>query len=294
MKVTVPMGHYVVAVSGGVDSMVLLSMLHQIPNLRLTVAHFDHGIREDSLEDRRLVQAAALKYRLPFVYNQGQLGAGASEATARQARYDFLHKVCQAAGAKAIITAHHQDDMLETAIINILRGTGRRGLSALKSHDQLIRPLLTYSKKQLQTYATEHHLEWREDSTNQNQKYLRNYVRSRILSKFTAEQRQKLLQHVEIAAQLNQELESLMATQLHIQPHTHKLDRHWFINLPHNVAREVLASWLRLRQVTFDRKTLERLVVAAKTYQPHKQADISGNFFMTVSEDYLALASRDR
>ncbi len=294
MKLTVPAGRYVVAVSGGVDSMTLLNLLSNQQGLKLTVAHFDHGIRDDSAKDRRLVQKVAHAHGLPFVYNQGQLGVGASEATARKARYDFLQQVQKAAMAQAIITAHHQDDMLETAVINLLRGTGRRGLSSLQNHYHLLRPLLTYDKKQIEAYAKTHNLEWREDSTNQDEKYLRNYVRRQILSKFSDAQRQQLLVHLNTASELNKHLESLLELQLHIQPAVNKLDRHWFIQLPHNVAKEVMASWLRQRGASFNTKTLERLLVAAKTYQVHKRADINNGWFMDVKADHLALGSLDR
>jgi tRNA(Ile)-lysidine synthase len=206
VKLAVPKGRYIVAVSGGVDSMVLLDMLVQQPGLLLTVAHFDHGIRDDSHKDRQLVQKTAHNYGLPFVYNKGNLGAGASEADARKARYQFLHTVRKASLAEAIITAHHQDDLLETAIINMLRGTGRRGLSSLKSQDRILRPLLTYSKKQIQSYAETHNIVWYEDSTNKDEKYLRNYVRRQILAKFSDEQRQQLLVHLNTAHEFNGEL----------------------------------------------------------------------------------------
>ena len=289
-----PVGRYVVAVSGGVDSMVLLDLLVKQPGVQLTVAHFEHGIREDSDRDRLLVQRVAAAHGLSFVYNRGNLGAGTSEAVARAARYRFLHTVRQAAGAQAIITAHHQDDMLETAIINMLRGTGRRGLSSLKSHDRMVRPLLLCNKKQIKTYATDHHLCWHEDSTNQDERYLRNYVRSKILNKFSDEQRQQLLIHLNTASVLNQELEVVLANQLHIQPAPHQLDRKWFIHLPHQVAKEIMASWLRERGITFDSKTLERLSVAAKTYQPNKQVDINNGYILEVKPAFLALKQVDR
>lgn len=294
MNINLPAGRYVVAVSGGVDSMVLLDLLVKQPGVQLTVAHFEHGIRDDSDQDRVLVQNVAAQHGLPFVYNRGNLGVGTSEARARSARYKFLHTVRLAAGAQAIITAHHQDDMLETAIINMLRGTGRRGLSSLKSQDRMVRPLLLYDKQQIQKYATEHHLQWHEDSTNQDERYLRNYVRKKILNKFSDDQRQQLLVHLNTAQQLNQDLETLLANQLHIQPASHKLDRRWFISLPHEVAKEVMASWLRERGVSFDRKTLERLLMAAKTYQPQKRTDIAQGYYMLVQSDYLALCLVDR
>ena len=120
-------GTYIVAVSGGVDSIVLLDLLANQEKAKLIVAHFDHGIRNDSRDDRMFVQDLAVRYELPFVYDVGNLGQGASEAKAREARYTFLRGVRQAAGARSIITAHHEDDVLETAILNIMRGTGRKG-----------------------------------------------------------------------------------------------------------------------------------------------------------------------
>src|SRR5690606_36249858 len=112
-------GHYVVAVSGGVDSMVLLDVLAKKYKGRgktaLTVAHFDHGIRQDSAYDRQLVSEMAAAYSLPFVFARGELGAGASEAAARAARYEFLREVQKRAGSRGIITAHHHDDAVETA-----------------------------------------------------------------------------------------------------------------------------------------------------------------------------------
>ncbi len=294
MKITVEPGVYVVAVSGGVDSMVLLDLLRRLPGVKLVVAHYDHGIRPDAAADRRLVQQAAQAHGLPFVYDEGGLGAAASELAARRARYDFLHTVRLAARARAIITAHHQDDMLETAIINVIRGTGRRGLSSLRSRDRLVRPLLGYSKQDIRAYARAHRLEWREDSTNQDEKYLRNYVRRKILNKLSVKQQAQLLAHIDTAKQLNDQIDQLLQVQLHLQPAGHTLDRQWFISLPHALAREVMAGWLRTRGAPFDSKSLHRLVVAAKTYPPGKQTDVSKQTVLKVTKRYLALVPADR
>src|SRR5690348_2939142 len=126
MNVLLPKpGNYVVAVSGGVDSVVLLDILSKQPGLKLTIAHFDHGIRNDSYKDRQFVEGLAKKYQLLFVYKEGSLGK-ASEAKAREARYEFLRKAQKDSGSQAIITAHHQDDLLETAILNMLRDSSRK------------------------------------------------------------------------------------------------------------------------------------------------------------------------
>lgn len=289
-----PAGRYVLAVSGGVDSVVLLDLLADRSDLQLVVAHFDHGIRPDSAADRKFVQSLAAAHRLPFVYDRTNLGEGASEAIARQARYKFLFKVCRATGARALITAHHGDDMLETAIINLIRGTGRRGLSALKSNQKVLRPLLSQSKADLLQYAKQQNLRWHEDSTNQDDRYLRNQVRHQVLSKFSQQQRQQFAEHVEEARKLNHQIDNTLVNLLHLQPHGRQLNRAWFINLPHIVSREIMASWLRENKIVFDRRSLERLVVAAKTYDVNKVANISGGNNMVVGKTSLALQNNDR
>ncbi len=287
--------HYIVSVSGGVDSVVLLDVLANQATASLTVAHFDHGIRENSRDDRLFVQNLARDYGLPFVYDEGRLGPNASEAVAREARYMFLRRAKEAAEATAIATAHHQDDVLETAIINLLRGTGRKGLSSLQSTEEIYRPLLTTPKANLITYAQAHGLEWREDSTNADPSYLRNYVRQRILVRFDESSRRQLRQHIDAAMLINAELDSLVIHQLELQPAHNELDRRWFISLPHAVAREIIAMWLREHGASgFNKKTIERLVAQCKTLMPGKQIDVDGRYKIAIKPNILALSPRDR
>ena len=293
---------YVVAVSGGVDSVVLLDVLAKLawgehpsqhPGVRLTVAHFDHGIRQDSGADRHFVQQLAGHYGLPFTYDEGRLGPGASEAQAREARYNFLRRVRQAGGADYIVTAHHEDDLFETAILNLLRGTGRKGLSSLRTTEELYRPLLTTPKANLIAYAHKHNLNWREDSTNQSTTYLRNYIRHHIMPKLDAPARRQLRSIIRAAKAHNVEIDSLLAEQLHLQPSGMVLDRQWFIMLPHAVAREIVAAWLRHLGITdFDRQLIERIVIAAKTYAAGKQLDVNGRYVIAVTDDRLILKPR--
>jgi len=288
-------GVYVVAVSGGVDSVVLLHLLQQEAGLRLAVAHFDHGIRQDSDTDRQLVQNLAKNYGLPFVYDRGQLGSKTSEDVARKARYGFLRTVKQASGASAIMTAHHQDDVLETAIINLLRGSGRKGLTSLGNQPDLLRPLLRVPKNELIMYAKEQGLVWNEDSTNQDLGYLRNYVRHKILAKFDNTSRQKLWQLITDQSKTNEELDALLVKQLGLQPVEGTIDRQWFGQLPHAVAKEMMASWLRSNGIRgFDSKTLERLVQAAKTASAGKVYPILSDKKMRVKPDHLALTGVER
>ena len=290
MDVDIKPGTYVVAVSGGVDSVVLLDLLAQKPGLNLVVAHYDHGIRGDSEKDRLFVQTLAKKYGLPFVFAEGKLGAKASEETARTARYEFLEKTKKAAGADAIVTAHHEDDVLETAIINILRGTGRRGLTALKS-GKIIRQLLGVPKKDILAYAKQRKLKWREDPTNIETDYLRNWVRHKIVAKFGPKERRQMLGIIAKLKVTNKDTDAVIADVLKAKAQKDELDRHFFIMLSHDTAKELMAGWLRQNGITsYDKQTLERLVRAAKTYLPGKQVDIIGKVIMLVNEDTLALA----
>jgi tRNA(Ile)-lysidine synthetase-like protein len=286
-------GTYVVAVSGGIDSMALLDMLAKQNDIQLIVAHYDHGIRTDSDLDRQLVAAAAKKYNLPFVYEQGKLGPDVSENTARNARYAFLRKVQKQAKAHAIVTAHHQDDALETAILNILRGTGRKGLSSIADNRQLRRPLLKTTKDELRKYAREQGIVWREDSTNKDTAITRNYVRHVLLPKIGQEGRKKLRDIVTHIAVLNKAIDRDIHIYLHTQPSRQSLDRHSFILLSHNLALEVLAEWLRTHGIkTFDSSLLEAIVTKAKVLPPGKKIDVNAQYSMLVGKETLVLTRR--
>ncbi len=280
-----------VAVSGGVDSMVLLDVVRQLPGVLLTVAHFEHGIRADSDEDRKLVEQTAKRYSLPFAYEHGNLGPNASEARARTARYDFLRRVQQQTGAAAILTAHHRDDVLETAIFNLLRGTGRKGLAPLGPNAGPIRPFTHIYKKELMAYARKHHIAWREDSTNSDETYTRNYIRHTIIPRLNEQQKQLLTAHISRAEQSNQVIDRLLDALL--APTENQLARGWFIMLPHQVAREVMATWLRQNGCRdFDRKEIERLVTAAKVALPGKTSDINRDLLLHIGKDSLEIRRR--
>jgi tRNA(Ile)-lysidine synthetase-like protein len=235
---------YVVAVSGGVDSVVLLHMLvnnnlpsttyHLLPT-KFIVAHFDHGIRSESAADARFVSELASKYELPFETRREELGAKASEELARTRRYEFLRVIAKKHGAK-IVTAHHGDDVIETIAINLIRGTGWRGLAVLDSPD-IERPLLDTTKTNLIAYAKQHKLEWREDVTNQDTKYLRNDLRQK-LSKLDDSSRQLLQLYRNRQVVLRHEVDNECKKLINKSPYL----RHTFIAVPDAIALELLRT----------------------------------------------------
>lgn len=246
---------YVVAVSGGVDSMVLLDMLahsqilnasgSQIAKEGLIVAHFDHGIRTDSHLDEALVRAAAGQYGLPYEVERASLRANSSEADAREARYKFLRKCCSKYSAQ-LITAHHQDDVLETMLLNLIRGTGWRGLVSLDSTNQIWRPLLNTPKSELVDYAKQHGIQWREDSTNTNEAYLRNYIRRTLLPAMQA-RKPDVRKELAVIYKATKTLKTNIATELHNIINnlpSDSIPRYLFIMWPDAVGLEVIYTLL--------------------------------------------------
>ena len=297
IKLDIPTGKYILAVSGGVDSMTLLHLLVQksqqqatsnkqqaeknqfpVPSSQflLVVAHFNHGIRPDSDKDEELVRKAAKKYQLPFEVGYGKLGSTASEETARKARYRFLEQARDKYQAKAIITAHHQDDLLETAIINIIRGSGRRGLTAISENPDVIRPLLDVPKTKIMSYARRHKLKWREDLTNTDETKLRNYVRRQLVAKLTDEQRIELLKNIHKVAKIGQVENQLIAKISHKLVKQDKISRSSFSALPIEVGNELVIYWLREREfLAYTSKLVERLNLVIRAARPNTRHKVS-------------------
>lgn len=289
-------GHYVIAVSGGVDSMVLMHLLadkhhDKTSGLKFTAAHFDHGIRGESHLDRLLTHEVAQKLGLPFVYEEGSLGNDASEDTARKARYAFLKKVQQHSGARGIVTGHHHDDVVETAILNLIRGTGRKGLSSIKNKDGLHRPLLHVPKHHIRSYAEANGLTWHEDSTNTDQKYRRNYVRHSIIKRAkqnSPKDYQKLMTLLRRQRELNHAIDQHLETLLHVQPKRSALRRSDVIHLPYKVATELVAEWLRQNgKRGFNKWLIDRVTVGIRTAQPHTEFLLDASSKVSFSKQHV-------
>lgn len=194
-----------VAVSGGVDSVALLHLLHELEqrdSLKLVVAHINHQLRgEQANADEQFVRALALKHGLDIVITRLNLRTESGEpianrqAIARQMRYAFLMEQAKTWNAEGIVLAHHRDDQVETIVMNLMRGSGLdgvSGMSAVRVQEgvKLIRPLLAMDKQVLIDYCLDRKLAFRQDESNESNDYLRNYIRHEILPQLQQRQPQ--------------------------------------------------------------------------------------------------------
>ena len=181
--------HLVLALSGGIDSMVLTHLFLNMAEdyaYTLTLAHVNHGLRENSEKDMQFVIEIAKKWNLQieieFLDPQFKKSNESTEAWARTYRYKALEKICDKVKGDYILTAHHKSDQAETILMRLSQGTGVRGFKSIHKKLKLIRrPLLPFSKKELIQYAEIHKLPYVEDETNLNTSIPRNFIRHNLL-----------------------------------------------------------------------------------------------------------------
>lgn len=258
---------YIVAVSGGVDSVALLDMLSKTDH-DLVVAHFDHGIRPDSKKDAEFVKALAKKYGVPYVSERARLGRKASENLARTKRYDFLRKVARDHDGR-IVTAHHRGDVIESIVFNLRRGSGWRGLAVMSATD-IARPLIEMTKEELISYAKGKGLEWREDPTNASDVYARNKIRHTVMPRIAQTERDEFIKFHAAQTALRQAIdEELGGLYEAVKTDSGAFSRHFFIMADEIAASELLNYIIKQQKGTgLTRPALHRLLLAIKTGRP--------------------------
>ena len=294
MNIKLAKGKYLVGVSGGVDSVVLLNLLASLYKSSLhefVVAHFDHGIRPDSANDAKFVGELAKTYGLNYVTERSLLGTGASEEVARNARYEFLRRVRKQNNLDGIVTAHHQDDLIETIFLHIIRGTGRHGLDPMSRTGDIVRPLLQTSKKDILEYAHKNNLVWHEDSTNTDESYARNALRQVLANKMTTEMYNEILKINNSASILNIEIDILLnELDSYVLDSSDALIRSRFVVLPVAVACEYVKKWLTTNGVKdVDKALVHRTLIAAKTLGIGSKVDCGNMHWLKSSKTTLEI-----
>jgi tRNA(Ile)-lysidine synthetase-like protein len=270
---------YVLAISGGVDSRVLLAKTARQEILTdarwpddFVVAHFDHGIRgAESAQDAEFVRDLAADYGVKFMMKKGDLPANTSEELAREKRYSFLFSVAKKFAGAKIVTAHHRDDLAETITMNLIRGGGWRGLAPMNdssfgaaSRTRIVRPLLGLMKFEIISFANEHNLAWREDATNDSMRYFRNRVRQ-FLARQPENKVREIVDLYEKQKTLRVEIDREIAK-------VATLSRYFLIMIPENVAMEILAA---KTNGELTRPQLKQVLLFVKTAWPNKKLNFA-------------------
>ncbi len=256
---------YLIGVSGGRDSIALLHWLVNLGYDRLIVCHLNHQLRGQSSDaDARFVQKLAAKYQVGFELGAANVRALARkkkmslETAAREARYSFFSKAAKRRRCHKIFLAHHADDLVETFLLNLIRGAGLTGLGGMRDVSSrqihgvdltILRPLLSIWRSDIDKYVRECHLRFREDATNKNLAPTRNRIRNRIipyLEKILDRNiRQNLWRTATIAAEEENWLDKEVPDLTNVDLSVPKLRA-----LPVALQRRAILKWLRVQNIS--------------------------------------------
>ena len=196
--------------SGGADSVCLLFILKSLkdagmfPETDMIAAHLNHGIRgEEALRDERFVKDFCRENGIKLFTERADIPGiaqetGESEESAgRRVRYDFFRRILKQEGGGVIATAHHKNDLAETVLFNICRGTGLTGIAGIRAKQgDVVRPLICLTREQIESYNESQNLEYVNDSTNEDNIYTRNFLRNRVIPLLEEKVNSGVVEHI--------------------------------------------------------------------------------------------------
>lgn len=310
------------AISGGVDSMVLLDLMmkvnEQLPSeskKEFVVAHFDHRLREHSHDEAELVKEYAKQHHLLYFIEEWDQPAQKNvEASARDARYQFFADVMDATDGDTLITAHHLNDLGETVLMRLIRGTSLRGIRGIQSNYQrlittsskrsksirVLRPLISIMKEDIYDYAKEHNIPYIEDHTNSDRMYMRNRIRHDIVPYFEEENPQFLANLMSLSKQLEASYDAHYSQYLRAEPELlmQLSEGRWllyvpkFLELSSNLIQIYLAIFLEERLIhqieSYNKAAvtqIEKLIT--QTNAPNMTINIANHWVAVREYDYI-------
>ncbi len=256
---------YLIGVSGGRDSVALLHWLTNLGYTKLIVCHLNHQLRgRSSAADARFVEKLAARYGVDFEFGSANVRAIAKkkknsiETAAREARYSFFAKTAKHRRCHTIFLGHHADDLVETFLLNLIRGAGLAGLAAIRDVSSrhiegvdltILRPLLSVWRSDIDKYVQQYHLKFREDATNKNLAATRNRLRNRIIPYLEKMLGRNLRQNIWRTAMIAAEEEKWLDSEVPDSTNAHfsvpKLRA-----LPVALQRRAILKWLRAQNIS--------------------------------------------
>jgi tRNA(Ile)-lysidine synthase len=260
-----PSQRYLIGVSGGRDSVALLHLLVDLGYRRLIVCHLNHQLRGRSSDaDARFVEKLAADFDFELDSADVRVLARKKkmsiETAAREARYSFFAKVAKRRRCRTIFLAHHADDLVETFLINLLRGAGLTGLAAMRGVSTrrigavdltIVRPLLLVWRSEIDAYIRAHRLKFREDASNKNLSPLRNRIRHRVVPYLEKTLGRNIRQNIWRTATIAADEENWIDNQVRVSPNR---DDHLSVKelrvLPIALQRRTILKWLRAQNIS--------------------------------------------
>lgn len=312
-----PTDRLLLAVSGGVDSMVLLDLFQRLPKSVkpwFGVVHVNHQLREASMEEEQFLFRYCTSKNIPFFFKRWDTNARPIEGTevaAREFRYAFFHEMLEEQKATHLLTAHHGDDQMETILMRLVRGGQLESIAGIKRQRlfygrQLIRPLLDYSKEAIYQYSQKHSLIFFEDETNKSLEYTRNRYRHQIVPLLKQENTQVLAHFAEFSSDLQDIIKlaekevgkNAMSVCSQKNPFYWELNVQLFLTFEPAMKRQIMRvlfnNLFKTEGSKFGRKHQVQIIDLIENGKPNSQLNLPGGWigqktyqkFYFLKEDY--------
>ncbi|MBF0780003.1 MULTISPECIES: tRNA lysidine(34) synthetase TilS [unclassified Granulicatella] len=290
------------AVSGGIDSMVLLHLFSQLPSQErpnFMVASVNHGMRVDSANDVEHVRQFCKIHHIPFYTNTDIPQHLRSEEEAREYRYAFFDNILMQFHCDYLVTAHHAQDQVETILFKLMRGSSLQGISGMSLFRQmtngcvLARPLLLYTKKDIERYALKEQVSHVVDSTNESLNYTRNRLRHLIVPQLEREQENLGEHFINFSNDLKDVLSIVKDSVACVYPEVCKdnqLNKHALLKLSVPMQKEIIAKWLFDNDV-LERYSVNQLLLLLSKQDGEKRIRLKENMWCVVSYQHIFLTT---
>ena len=292
----------IIATSGGPDSMVLLTLLlavKKVKNLKLVCAHVNHKLRKESDEEAKMVKKYCEKENIIFEYMIIDKYKGNTENYAREKRYEFFDKLIKKYASPYLLTAHHGDDLTETIMMRLIRGSSLKGYAGFsevteKNGYKIYRPLITKTKAELLNYAKENNIPYAIDQTNESDNYTRNRIRKYILPTLKKENKNvhlKFLEFSKTISETEEYFEKVLAKKIEKIYQDNKLNVEIFLTeepliqkkLIHNILNNIYKDKINL----INDNHVNNFLSTVKNKKPNIQINLPDNKILKKAYNYV-------